>query len=247
MKAQYTTLTSNSIFKYRRKTPKELQEYIQKKEIVKSLGKNLQEANSQANKYTLLINSALELSILSSIPRDVKEQLIYDKLSTFISINKAKEKSTNKQQEFIGIAEAYLKSLSVVPQELRDRQDILLKVFPSIFKIILKDSNPAVANLKHTDLVKARDIIQRLPKRNISKYRCLSMDDLINKVHKGNLDIQEEEERISLTTINKYLKALSSLCIYSVKQNYITFNPANGLTIKQKVQVFFLKNIDPLF
>jgi integrase len=237
MKVQYITSTSNSIFKYRRKTPKELLDYIPKREIIKALGKNIQEANRLATEYNMLISSSIELARLSSIPNEIKQQLIYEKLSVFISTKGNAKLPTDKSKEksFKNISEVYLNSLSVVHQELRDRTDILCKVYPSVFKVVLKVSNPDIETLKHKDLVKVRDILKQLPKRNISKYRHIPIETLVSKVVKGTIQVQEEE-KISLTTLNKYIKCLSSLCTYSVRQNYILSNPAQGLTIKQKTQ-----------
>jgi len=237
MKVQYITSTSNSGFKYRRKTPKELLNYIPKREIIKALGRNLQEANRLATDYNMLIGSSIELARLSSIPQEIKQQLIYEKLSVFMSTKENSKLHTDKAQEksFRHISEAYIASLTVVHREKETKQDILLKVFPSVFKVTLKDSNPSIEDIKYKHLLKARELLKKLPKRNISKYRHIPIDTLIANIHKKHLEVPEDE-RISIPTLNKYFKAINALYTYAIKGEIVSSNPVQGLTIKQKIQ-----------
>lgn len=234
MEVQYITSTVNGIYKYRRKTPKELYNYIKKKEIVKSLGKNLQEAYRMANEYTANITEALELCNLSSIPQDIKLNLIHQKLSVFLSFDKPKVDTTEKK--FKEIVELYLNSLAVSFEKYRDRKTILTTVYPAVFKVILKSANPKLDSITHQDLIKVRDIFACLPKRNIKDYRKTPLELMVKRIIKGEQIVEDEEDYISLTTQNIYLKTLSSVFIFAMKHDLAHANPANGLTIKQKVQ-----------
>lgn len=53
-------------------------------------------------------------------------------------------------------------------------------------------------------------IICNLPSRNKKQYKFMPIDELVRKVDKKELNILDED-KLSVTTINKHLKRLTSL------------------------------------
>lgn len=230
MSAHLQTTKSNT-FKYRRKVPNQLKPYINKAEIIKSLGKNQLEATTTANDFNRLIEEALEITSISSIPEQVKLDLIKDKLSPIVSINSIKEAQRDLMSE---LAQDYLNSLSVSQEEVQYRSYILLELFPSIFNLVIKNKNPKINEVSYNHLVKARDILKLMPKRNIQKYRDMSLDELLRGLTKGTIKTTSSE-LISTTTLNKQIKWLNALMNFAVKHKVLKYNPmATSITIKRK-------------
>lgn len=233
MLPQHTILTSSGVYKYRRRTPQELKQFINSNEIIRSLGKNLHEATTKASELTQAISEAIQLTQLASIPSYIIRELLnsHNLITTHDDKRTPKEtKGTLKE-----IAEIYLQSLSVSKEEIRDRRYILREVYPALFEVLLNDSNPLLVDIKYTHLIKARDLLQLFPKRNIEKYRKTPLKGITKGIHANTLLIPMEE-RISITTLNKYIKWFSVLLSFAVKQNIIPFNTVtSGLTIKKSV------------
>lgn len=227
---KYIKTTNSNSYKYRRKVPSQLKNYLQKREIIKSLGKNLAEAMRKADDYNRIIDEAIEVVSIKAIPDNVKLDLISEKLSPLMTITTNIE---SKRDQLIQVAEDYLKSLSVSKEEVRDRSYILLKVFPSAFHVLFKNLNPQVKSINYNQLVKIRDLLQKLPKRNIEKYRAFDMYTLMKGIQEGSIKTKQEE-LISITTINKYIKWFNALMSFAVKHKLIPYNPiVSGLTIKK--------------
>lgn len=226
----YIKETKTNSYKYRRKVPSQLKDYLTQSEITKSLGKNELEATKQAVVYNKLINESIEIVSISAIPVEVKRSLIAEKLSPMLTISPLEEA---KRDKFIELAEDYLQSLTVSESELKDRSYILLEVFPSAFSVVLKTSNPQMTSIDYNKLIKVRDLLQQLPKRNIEKYRRMPLKEILKGLQQGSIT-PTESETISTTTLNKYIKWLNALMTFAVRQKVIPFNPvATGLTIKR--------------
>lgn len=233
MLPQHTTVTPSGVYKYRRRTPQELKQFIVSHEIIRSLGKNLHEAITKASELTQVISEAIQLTQLSSVPSSVIQDLLNN--HNLITINDDKRNSKETKGTLKEVAEIYLQSLAVSKEEVRDRGYILLEVYPAIFEALLNDSNPSLVNIKYTHLIKARDLLQLFPKRNIEKYRQTPLKDITKGLHTNTMVIPVED-RIGITTLNKYIKWFSVLLSFAVKQNIIPFNTVtSGLTIKKVV------------
>mgnify|MGYP007088119081 CR=1 FL=1 len=57
----YITQTKADTFKYRRKIPNQLKDYLHRSEIIKTIGKNQVEATNKAREYNLLIKDSIEI------------------------------------------------------------------------------------------------------------------------------------------------------------------------------------------
>lgn len=233
MLPQHTTVTTSGVYKYRRRTPQELKQFIGSHEIIRSLGKNLPEATTKASEMTQAISEAIQLTQLSAIPSYIIRDLLNSR--NLITVNDDKRTPKETKGTLKEIAEIYLQSLSVSKEEVRDRRYILLEVYPAIFEALLNDSNPLLVDVKYTHLIKARDLLQQFPKRNIQQYRQIPLKDITKGIHTNTMEIPAGE-RISITTLNKYIKWFSVLLTFAVKQSIIPFNTVtSGLTIKKGV------------
>jgi len=103
--------------------------------------------------------------------------------------------------------------------QYREVSGFLLTIFTGII-----DKDDLVENTTLEDLLEVREILSKLPKRNIQKYREMSIADL--------LDAQPtEDEQISSTTLNKYIKWLKMFYSFCSENNYIQKSPALSLAI----------------
>lgn len=233
MLPHHLTVTPSGVYKYRRRTPQELKQFIGSHEIIRSLGKSPNEAITKASDLTRVISEAIQLTQLSSVPSSVIQDLLNN--HNLITTNDGKRNPKETKGTLKEIAEMYLRSLSVSKEEVRDRGYILLEVYPAIFEALLNDSNPSLVDIKYTHLIKARDLLQLFPKRNIEKYRQTPLKDITKGLH-ANTMVIPVKDRIGITTLNKYIKWFSVLLSFAVKQSIIPFNTVtSGLTIKKVV------------
>jgi integrase len=232
MLPQHTKITSNGVYKYRRRTPLELKGHIGFTEIIKSLGKNQEEAIKKAAELSQGISEAIQLTKLASVPSSVISSLLEKHF--LIPINDCKV-PTKEINTLVEVATLYLSSLTVSLEEVRDRKYILLELFPSIFQIILQNSNPSLLNIKYSSLVKAREILQYFPKRNIEKYRQIPTVKIVQMIHENTLALNQEQY-VSSTTVNKYLKWLNALISFAIKQGIIPYTQGtSGLAIRKTI------------
>lgn len=82
-----------------------------------------------------------------------------------------------------------------------------------------------VNEYKREQAQKFKDIALQLPPRMHQKAKA-SLDQLI----------AQATETISLTTFNNYVKNLTALFTYAVREDYCTKNPFEGLKVKQRVK-----------
>lgn len=89
--------------------------------------------------------------------------------------------------------------------------------------IVYKDE--AIANTTLEDLLELREILLKLPKRNIQKYRDMTVEQLLecNPL---------ENEIISTRTLNKYIKWLKMFYNFCMNNDYITKNPMVSLSTR---------------
>jgi len=77
----YLKTTSTGLYKYRRRTPKELKDYIPTSEVVKSLGRKHDEAIRKSLVITQLLDELTQLTQLQSIPKTLILSILSDKLN----------------------------------------------------------------------------------------------------------------------------------------------------------------------
>jgi integrase len=89
--------------------------------------------------------------------------------------------------------------------------------------IIIKDDNIADTTLE--DILEIREILARLPKRNIQKYRNMPIEELLETIPNDN-------EIISSRTLNKYVKWLKMFYNFCMDNNYISKNPIISISTR---------------
>jgi integrase len=191
-----------------------------------SLGAEQIEATQQAIIFNTLIDEAQQLQSLG-----VSEDIIKTKLSVFHPI-KLQQEVQNPPKEVKSkwkqVSEDYINSKvdSVSSDEIRDRKYFYSTVAPSLFKHIIKDSNPDVSKISYQDLLECKNIIMKLPKRNIQKYRDMTITSIITTI--GTIS---SDDIISNKTVNKYIKWLRAIFHFSLVMGYINVNLASSITI----------------
>lgn len=232
MLPHHVTLTAQGVYKYRRRTPQELKEYIEATEIIRSLGRDSAEALKKTAELNQAIEQAILITKMPAVPAPVLTALL-EKHSLMSTKVDQEETQAIPKDTLKDTATLYLQSLAVSKDEVRDRRYILLEVFPAVFETLLKNPNPLMRDIKYIHLIKARDLLQQFPKRNIERYRRTPLSEIAKWIHSETI-VLSPEEQISLTTLNKYLKWFTVLLSFAVKQNVIPFNPvSSGITVKK--------------
>lgn len=135
-----------------------------------------------------------------------------------------KEETKKEQGKTLSeIVEIYHKN---IPHSTSQAQKKAYKAFFNdiFFELINKDT--FIKDVDREKLLEIREIIQGLPKRNIQKYRRMKISKIIS------LTNVKDDEKISIKTVNDYLKWIMSLFSFSQKYGYIRFNPAIELKFK---------------
>ncbi len=222
----YMTQTKFNTYQYKRRVPTKLSEYFNTNTIRVSLGAELIEATQQAIIFNTTLNEALQLQSLG-----ISKDIIKAKLSVFsvaqhqLEIPKAPQEVKSKWKQ---VTEDYINSKidSVSADEIRDRRYFYSTVAPSLFKHIIKNSNPDIAKLTYQDLLECKNIIIKLPKRNIQKYRSMTISAIINSI-----DTISSENMISNQTANKYIKWLRALLNFSLVMGFVHVNIALSIPL----------------
>ena len=97
---------------------------------------------------------------------------------------------------------------------------------PSIFFHILKSPSLKMADITYNDLLKFRDVLILLPRRNIQKYKCIKLNALMK-----NSDSIPSKDRVSANTVNKYIQRLRALFGFALNLGIINNNLAKSLKL----------------
>ncbi|WP_345972796.1 tyrosine-type recombinase/integrase [Sulfurimonas diazotrophicus] len=225
----YVKRTSKGLYKYRRRTPLELQDFIQSKEIIKSLGRDYKEASMRALDITQAISEAIQLTKLSSIPGSVVLSLLVEKLNVS-SINT----STKEDQRKISyISKLYLNQSQVTTKEYEARVYYYTQLLPAVLYVLFKSADMDINELNPDKLVKIRKLIYQLPNKNHGDYKQIELTDLLRRIHKKSIMIPEEH-RMSVVTINMHLKRVKSLLFYAKDEGLYTGNIPKQYTLQKK-------------
>jgi len=222
----YLSLTKFNTYKYVRRVPKQLLDYIDIPTFRVSLGEDKQEAAIQAISFNSTIEKAISLSSLG-----VSIQIINEELKPLIPQNKIKESSDDSL--FSSIVNEYIHSnkTSVSPKETIAKQYFYHTLCPALFKKVMGTSNPKLENLTFKHLLKVKDILIKLPKRNIQEYRDMSTSEII-KI----LDYVPKDNVVSSATVSKYIKKLRALYSFAIFRGLIQVNLAQGIPIPSTLE-----------
>ncbi len=126
-----------------------------------------------------------------------------------------KKITTNKEalDSYIKFYKARCDENNTTKDQYRDVVSFLTEVF-----LELVSPNEDVAKTTLEDIIDIRDIIKTLPKRNIQKYRVMSVDELID----AEID---EADIISSRTLVKYMKWIKGCYAYYHSTGLIQTNP----------------------
>lgn len=213
----------------------ELKPYIATKEIARSLGSRQGDALVKAMELSGAIDQAILLTKMSAIPSSVLFALLEEQHLTYIdSQSQLESTKLPKSPSWLQVSKLYLKQSQVTPLELANRTYFFLTLMPSLFQVILKTDNPELTKLTYETQLNIRTLLLKLPKKNIHKYRSMNLGTLVSSVYQGTLSVSQEET-LALDTINKSLKRLKSLLLFSQNSGMYT-GVIPSMTIENKIQ-----------
>ncbi len=208
----YLTKTAYGGLKYERRVPSQLKHLIPTKYIRISLGKDEAYAIYRATQINEAIDKALVL-----VNAKIDVQIVCNLLEPYFGLknNVATESLYEK------LVDDYV-SLSVEnTKELHNKERVFTDIFPILFEAVVGTSNPDLAKIKYKDILRFRELILKLPKRNIRYFGSLDLRQVIN----GTINI-EPTQLLKPKTINKYMSYLKGLYRFSIKTGALTVNMA---------------------
>jgi len=240
---------SYGYYSFRIRIPNAYRSYFNQTEIVKGLKtKSYNEARKLCkliSAETMKLLQTLKLGIFS----ESQEKLLVNQyLSKVLAKNHQATgdsesscvEQTTQQPQIRAVKEESKKERSKTLEEIvtvyhknipHTTSEVQKKAYKAFFNDIffeLMDKDSLIENVDREQLLEIREIIQGLPKRNIQKYRKMKLSKILAKV-----DIKEDE-KISIKTVNDYLKWIMSLFSFAQKYGYLRFNPAIDLKFKLK-------------
>jgi len=211
MLPHHLTVTPNGVYKYRRRTPQELKQFIGSHEIIRSLGKSPNEAITKASDLTRVISEAIQLTQLSSVPASV----ITDLLGKHNLLSTLGELSITKDTKLLSyITHLFLSKSQVSPLERDNMTYVYLTLLPSALSVLFNSSDPDINTLTYDKLIKVAKLLEGIPNRNYKEYKHLALVDLMTMIHKGRLEIPEAHKMSTVTTSN-HLKRIKSLLLFA--------------------------------
>ena len=223
----YLIKTKFQTYKYVRRVPKPLLEYASTATFRVSLGSNVLEATQQALEFNNAIEEALQL-----ISLNLADELILSKLEKLIPMDKEQEQQITKEEQglFRNVVTEYIASQesNISAEETRDKSYFYKEVCPALFRHLGITDNPILRNINYTHLLEFRNMITKLPKRNIHKYRTMEISKIL--LH---LDAVANADRLSPRTANKYVKWLRALFSFAIMLNHLQVNLANSIPLQK--------------
>jgi site-specific recombinase XerD len=202
----YIVETKHHTLQYYRRVPKKLLKYVGTSKVRIGLSTEKEKATVTALQYNKVIEEALYL-----IKIGADDGLILSCIK--ILRPKEKEERALNSELFSSTVERYINSKvgQIADKEIKEKINFYGDVCSSIFKKILGTSDPKLSDITYSDLLKFKEIIGRLPKRNIEKYKRMDMFSLL-KI----LDEIPTEERVSARTINRAIKWIRAIFNFSI-------------------------------
>ena len=173
-------------YHYRRRIPSSLQSYIHIKYFYKTLSADSRTAKHLGLKYDLLFEELVSMHRLGLEPS-------IDKLGL----------QTNKTE--VSAYESYLS---------QERSDASQKVTSMHMFILCKFLPADITTVTYSDIDKVTTSLNKLPKRNIQKYKEIPVRQFI----KMKIPIND---KLSVRGVNAYLKTLKSFLTFCHKRNYL--------------------------
>lgn len=213
---------------YRKRVPISLIEILNRKEITKICSK------SEALKIDSLLDKASTIMDMDLDPKQ-KYDLAFDIVEPYIS--KSAKKRFLKEITYNDAVELYLETnkKQISKYEYECKRYFFLDLCEPILNYLL-DKKLYLKEIQPVHLNKLKWIISNLPSRNKKQYRSIPIDELICKVDRKELNILDED-KLSITTINKHLKRLTSLSNFGKDSGVFDLVQCN-LLVKTKSKNF---------
>lgn len=202
----YITIRGNNLI-YRRRIPTELKPYMQMTEFKKALVPDMKSAKIIANHYD---------NIFSKMQTNIK--LGFTDISSLLSQLGIEETAIKRDSLY----DAFLNSKKSISKTSHNEYKQQLQ----LFSMLLPEE---IDNISYSHIDRITGIISALPKRNIQKYRKMSLKELLKA------EVQESD-RLSIKSQNEYLKTLRALLKFAKQRGYIqSNNDVNVHLFTQKV------------
>jgi len=217
----YLTQTKHNTYRYYRRVPKPLLQYINTSYFRVSLGSDITEATASALQFNQIIDETIQLISLG-----ISETIVIDKLNLLLS--QKKEVSSNKEGLFLDVVSNFLESKkgNVSNTDYEGSVYFYNEVCPTLFKKILSTPNPQLSKITYKHLLKFKEILQQLPKRNIQKYKSMELSVIVKSLS----DIPSKDI-ISNNTVNKFIQRLRALFEFSLNLGLINNNFAKSIKL----------------
>jgi len=215
----YLTKTKYNTYQYQRRIPKDLAIYISSSRFRVSLGKDNIIATEKAIQFNQSIDKAQEY-----IKLGLPSEMILNTLLGLVSYDQ--KQSSTKDDTFNALVSSYQASKykSISNEEYRDRETFYTTICPPLFKVIVGTSNPKMSDITYKHLLKFKDTISKLPKRNIQRYRLMDIVSILKII-----ETIEEEDTVSIRTVNKYIKWLRAVFSFSLLMGHTDNDLASKL------------------
>lgn len=213
---------------YRKRVPSLLVDLLNRKEITRVCTK------LEALKIDTSLKKAITIMEMD-IEDKQKYDLVYDILEPYVS--KSTKKTFYSDITYREAVDLYLQSnkKQISDYEYECKKYFFISLFEPIIINLLGDK-PLIKDIQAIHLNKAKNIIYNLPSRNKKQYKNIPIPDLIDRIDSKKIVISNDD-KLSITTINKHLKRLTSLSNFG--KNSGIFNLVNcNLTINTKLKRF---------
>lgn len=208
----YLKTTTTGLYKYRRRLPKDLEGFFNSKELIRSLGNNEIEATKKALSITSVLNEAIELTKLSSIPKSVIFDLLSDKLQLKSTTVKPKPQDKSKLPY---LSKLYIEQSDVSVLEHSKRIYFLQSLLPSLLEVLFKKNDLNINSLSYEKILMIRKLLVKMPNMNYGNFKTMNLTSLISRLHKNTLVIPEKHLVSTETVLENYR------CIDSWTQTFI--------------------------
>lgn len=224
---KYLTKTSNDYYKLRIRIPKALQVHFRRNEINKSL--NTTNFAFAKKKALTILSDYQKICLMYQLKLNDEnyiEKYIKDFSINHLDLNY--NEYTNKALISHEIAFDKFKSYYEALDINETKKRAVLVFLEEIF-LPLIGKKELVSNITFDNLNKIKAILQKLPKRNLSIYKDISLTKLINMKIK-------DTDKINIATLNGYMKRISRFYNFCFASQYTTINPCLFVT-KDKSQI----------
>ncbi len=188
----------SGLFHYKRRTPSVLLNYVDKKELWITIGKN----DSRYFEVVDKVEEAMVISELEYINEDIKKKLILDLVGIEeFNTNALSIKQEDEETKLL----SYSMNTFLKKKEANQNPGKTLTQYKAYFEVcktIIGDINIDTIEDSHIESIK--DILNVMPSRGGAKYRGISIEEMVSTT-------ASVKDRLNVTTKNKYLKAFKAV------------------------------------